>query len=107
VLLKAGQSLRTADGLPVSPQGMSAEVELQEANGLLTFERATVAEIAAQLNRRNQTQIVVESPAVAAGVFGFVRVRLDSPESFARMVVAGGGAQMTVDKENDIIRLTE
>jgi ferric-dicitrate binding protein FerR (iron transport regulator) len=67
----------------------------------------TVAEGVEQLNRRNRTQIVVESPALGAKVIEFASIKVDEPERYARMIAADPGVTMISDKENDVIRLSE
>jgi hypothetical protein len=67
----------------------------------------TIAEGAAEFNRRNRTQIVIDSPALGARVLKYARVNVDAPESYARIVVAQPGITMTVDKKNGVIRLSE
>jgi transmembrane sensor len=108
-MLKAGEELRvSATGLaPPQVTHVDAERKLQWANGLLFLGGMTVAEGVAELNRRNRTQIVVESPKLGAQVLEVASVSVDAPETYAKMVAEEQGVTLRVDKKNDVIRLSE
>jgi transmembrane sensor len=109
VTLKAGEELRVSNGTLVAPHfaHVDAERELQWANGYLILSGMTIAEGAEELNRRNRTQIVIDSPTLGARVVEYVRVRVDAPESYARIIADNPGVTMRLDKQNGVIRLSE
>jgi transmembrane sensor len=109
VTLGAGQELTVPDDSLASPQvtRVDAERKLQWANGLLILGGMTVAEGVEQLNRRNRTQIVVESPALRARVVEFASINVDEPERYARLIAADSDIRMIVDRKHDVIRLSE
>jgi ferric-dicitrate binding protein FerR (iron transport regulator) len=109
VVLKAGEELRVSDSTLTSPHfaHVDAERKLQWTNGLLILGGLTVSEGVEQLNRRNRTQIIVESPTLGAKVVEFASVKVDSPETYAKAVAQESGVTMILDKENGVIRLSE
>lgn len=108
VMLKAGEELSVSDTLLASPEieHVDAERKLQWSNGLLILSGMTVAEGVEQLNRRNDMQIVVETPALGARTIEFASVKIDSPEKYAKIVAAKPGVRMVKDDEKDVIRLS-
>jgi transmembrane sensor len=109
VTLEAGQELRVPDDSLAPPlvAHVDAERKLQWANGLLMLGGMTVAEGVEELNRRNRTQIVVESPALRAKVITFASVEINAPERYARLVAREPGVKMILDPQNGVIRLSE
>lgn len=109
VMLKAGEELRVSDGSLTSPHfaHVDAERKLQWSNGLLVLGGLTVSEGIEELNRRNRVQIVVDSPVLGAKVLELASVKVDSPETYARLVAAEPGVHLTLDKERGVIRLSE
>ena len=109
VTLQGGEELAVSNSsnLWVHRLNVDAERKLQWAKGVLILGGLTVAEGAEQLNRRNRTQIVVENPALGARVVAFASVKVDSPETYAKAVAQEPGVQMIIDRENDVIRLSE
>lgn len=108
VTLNAGEELRLSNSAPTSTRvaQVDAERKLQWTQGWLILEDQTIAYGVEQLNRRNRTQIVVESPALNAKTIKFARFEIDAPERFARMI-AHPGVTVTVDRKNHVIRLSE
>lgn len=109
VVLKAGEELRISDSTLTTPHfaQVDAERKLQWTNGLLELGGLTVSEGVEQLNRRNRTQILVESSSLGARVVKFASVKVDSPETYAKAVAQESGVTMILDKENGVIRLSE
>lgn len=109
VTVKAGEELRVADGGPTSLHiaRVDAERKLQWTSGWLMLGGLPVSEGVRQMNRRNRMQIVLESPRIGERVLAFVRVKVDSPESYARMVADQHGLQVDIDTKNGVIRLSE
>jgi ferric-dicitrate binding protein FerR (iron transport regulator) len=86
---------------------VDAERKLQWTNGLLILGGMTVSEGVDELNRRNRTQIVVDTPALGERIIRLASVKVDSPETYARIVAAEPGVSLILDKENGVIRLSE
>lgn len=109
VTLKAGEELRVSDDALTAPKPsqVDAQRKLQWASGLLDLGGMTVSAAAQELNRRNRTQIVVDSPTLAARVVEVASVKVDSPESYAKAVAAEPGVKMIFDEEHGRIRLSE
>jgi transmembrane sensor len=110
VMLRAGEELRVSDSTLTSPHfaHVDADRKLQWAkDGLLILGGMTVAEGVEELNRRNRTQIVVDSPALGARVVEFASVKVDSPETYAKVVAQEPGVTIILDKDNGVIRLSE
>lgn len=109
VVLKAGEELRISDSTLTTPHfaHVDAERKLQWTNGLLELGGLTVSEGVEQLNRRNRTQILVESSSLGARVVKFASVKVDSPETYAKAIAQESGVTMILDKENGVIRLSE
>lgn len=111
VLVAAGQEFRVPIGsapLASAPvTRVDAERRLQWATGYLRIEDWTVAEIAAEFNRRNRTQIIVDSPSLGARVVKFASFKVSDPQVYAEYVAAHPGVRMTVDEASHVIRLSE
>jgi transmembrane sensor len=109
VMLRAGEELRVSDDSLTSPRfaHVDAERKLQWTTGLLVLGGMTVAEGVDELNRRNRTQIIVDSPELGARVLPLASVKIDAPETYAKAVAQEQGVRMIVDKENGVIRLSE
>lgn len=110
VLVNAGEELRVLDSSLTSSQlaHVDAERELLWAkNGLLILDGLTVAEGVEKLNRRNRVQILVDSPTLGAKVVEFASVKVDSPETYAKVVAKYPGVKMILDREKGVIRLSE
>lgn len=110
VMLKAGDKLHVSDsGLTkqsfASVLQVDAERKLQWANGWLVFKGETIGEAAAEFNRRNVVQIEIEDPAIAERRLDYLRFRVGSPESFAKVVVAQYGIALKVDRSSNVLRL--
>lgn len=102
VALTAAEQVTVSGAWPPAVRRVNAERELAWSNRHLIFENETVAVAAAEFNRRNRVQIVVD-PALGAeqvrGVF-----HADDPASFAESIaVAKKGA--VVRQSRDLIRL--
>jgi transmembrane sensor len=109
VTLQAGEELHVSNNSLTSPRlaHVDAERKLEWTTGVLTLGGMTVSEGVNELNRRNQVQIVVDSPTLGSRIVKFASVKVDAPERYARIVAAEPGVRMTLDKENGVIRLSE
>jgi len=110
VILRAGEELRVSNSSLTSPSfaHVDAERKLQWAkDGMLLLGGMTVSEGVEELNRRNRTQIVVDSQALGAKVIEYASVKVDSPETYAKVVAQEPGVTLRMDKENGVIRLSE
>ena len=110
VTLKAGDKLHVSDsGLTkqafANVAKVDAERQLEWANGWLVFQGETVAEAAAEFNRRNVMQIRIENPAIAERRLDYFRFHVGAPETFARMLVSQYGIALKVDASSNVLRL--
>ena len=109
VTVKAGEELRVSGGglglLHIAR--VDAERKLQWTSGWLMLGGLTVSESVRQMNRRNRMQIVLESPRLGEQVITFGRVKVDSPESYAKAVADQYHLQVDIDRKNGVIRLSE
>jgi transmembrane sensor len=108
-ILRAGDELRVPNSSLASSQvaRVDADRKLQWTNGMLILSGMTVAEGVEQFNRRNRTQIVVESAALGAQIVPLAVVKVDAPEVYARVIAEEPGIKITWDRKNDVIRLSE
>ena len=109
-MLKAGDKLHVSDS-GLSQQAFAnvakvdAERELEWANGWLVFKGETIAEAAAEFNRRNVVQIKIENPAIAQRRLDYFRFQVSSPESFATMLVTQYGIALKTDPSSKVLHL--
>lgn len=107
--LNAGEELHVSDDVLRSSHlaPVDAERKLQWAKGMLQLGGMTIAEGVEQMNRRNRTQIVVETPTLAPKVVEVANVKVGSPEEYAKIIAAEPGVTMIVDEAKGLIRLSE
>ena len=103
VALAAGEQLSVSKSnraQPAAKQKINADYELAWADGWLTYEDKTVAEIASEFNRRNRVKIVVKDAAIAERRLPFFRGSATDPESFvAALAVSSDVAVVRDDPE--------
>jgi transmembrane sensor len=113
VTLQAGQALKLFAGSLAAPaQGEVAKVDAERdlgwATGWLTFgggER--IGDAVAQFNRRNVQQIeIVDTGIAERGLVGYYRIRVESPDSFAKLLDGQEGIVVTKDRSRNVLRLT-
>ncbi|MFC4314942.1 FecR family protein [Steroidobacter flavus] len=86
---------------------VDAELKLQWTNGWLTLSGGEpIGDIVAQFNRRNAIQIKLENDGIATTPLkgNYYRLRLDSPESFVRVLESQEGIVVIRDR-GDLVRL--
>ncbi|HEY5756320.1 MAG TPA: FecR domain-containing protein [Steroidobacter sp.] len=86
---------------------VDAERKLDWANGWLTFQGGeTIRDIIAQFNRRNTLQIRIDDDGIADKRLkaGYYRFRVDSPESFVKVLESQEGIAVIRDRRN-VLRL--
>jgi ferric-dicitrate binding protein FerR (iron transport regulator) len=122
-LLHAGQELRVFNGSSGREERMfgggggfvdltevevvkvDAERKLDWANGWLTFQGGeTFRDIIAQFNRRNSLQITIDDDSIADKRLkaGYYRFRVDSPESFVKVLESQEGIAVIRDRRNTL-----
>jgi transmembrane sensor len=102
VPLAAAEQMTVSDTWPPEIEHVNAARELAWANRRLVFERDTVAAAAAEFNRRNRVQIVVDPVLGSEQVLGDFHA--DDPLSFAESL-AGSRKGIVVRRDGDVIRL--
>ena len=108
IMLKAGEELRVADGErgEHAHVKVNAERKLEWATGWLVFEGATIGEIVNELNRRNEVQIEIEQPDIAARPMrGLQRFRVDASAAFARYIAESNDLALIEDRSGSVLRL--
>jgi transmembrane sensor len=84
----AGEQVSVAKSKPALKQKVNIDYELAWADGWLTYEDMTIAEVVSEFNRRNRLKIVVDDPAVSQRRLAFFRGRATDPESFVAALAA-------------------
>jgi len=106
-VLQARQRL----SLPLAPQAAPAQVvtltrqEIQRSlswqHGLMTFREEPLAAIVAELNRLNETQVVLLDDALASSRFSGT-IRSDNVDGFTRLLQSAFGAQIEQAADGEI-----
>ncbi|MBL8271817.1 FecR family protein [Steroidobacter sp.] len=121
VLLKAGQELQVGGsatvGIPASDPPavdlstvpvivVDADRKLDWANGWLQFEGETIGQVVREFNRRNVQQIQIVDGSIAdRRLVGYYRLRVDRPESLAKLLENQEGIIVTRDSSGSQLRL--
>ena len=104
VALTAGEQVSVSKSKPVAKQKVNVDYELAWADGWLTYEDKTIAEVASEFNRRNRVKIVVEDAAIAGRRLAFFRGSATDPESFVAALEAN--ADITVVRDDpEVLRV--
>lgn len=98
VALTAGEQVSVSKSKPVAKQKVNVDYELAWADGWLTYEDKTIAEVASEFNRRNRVKIVVEDPSIAGRRLAFFRGSATDPESFVAALAAN--ADITIVRDD-------
>jgi transmembrane sensor len=86
VALAAGEQVSVSKAnhsQPIAKQKANLDYELAWADGWVSYEDKTIAEVASEFNRRNRVQIVIMDATVAERRLAFFRGSATDPESFA------------------------
>lgn len=105
--LTAGQRATMSEFLAVryaSAESQSVDRALAWRNRMIDLNSTPLSEAAAEFNRYNRRQIVVEDPAIASEQFDGV-FRVDNPEGFAEAVRNSLDVAVRLD-DPDVIRIT-
>jgi len=102
VKIEGGQQVIVAESWPPVVRQVNAARALAWSNRHLVFEGDTVAAAAAEFNRRNRVQIVVDPALGAERVLG--QFHADDPVSFAESIAAAKKG-VVVHQSRDLIRL--
>lgn len=102
VALSATEQVTVSDAWPPAVAHVNAARELAWANRRLVFERDTIAAAAAEFNRRNRVQIVIDPALGSEQVRGDFHA--DDPLSFAESLAAARKG-IVARQNGDIIRL--
>lgn len=110
VMLKAGEELRVfgAEVTKVSAGDVlkvDAERKLDWANGWLKFDGETIGQAVAEFNRRNAMQIKIDDRVIADRQLHNHRLRVDLPESFARLLDSQEGIVVIRDRSSNVLHL--
>lgn len=85
VPLSAGEQVSVSkanESQPIAKQKVNVDYETAWADGWVTYEDKTIAEVANEFNRRNRVQIVIVDASVAERRLAFFRGSATDPESF-------------------------
>ena len=102
VALQAGQQLVVGEAWPPSVREVNASRALAWSSRHLVFEGDTIDAAAAEFNRRNRVQLVVDPALGAQRVYG--QFHADDPASFAASVAASKRG-IVVHRSGDLVRL--
>lgn len=104
VALIAGEQVSVSKSRPVAKQKVNVDYESGWADGWLTYEDKTIAEVAGEFNRRNHIKIVIADPTIAARRLAFFRGSATDPESFVAALAANSDITIVRD-DPDVLRV--
>lgn len=104
VAVTAGEQVSVSKTKPVAKQKVNVDYELGWADGWLTYENKTIAEVAGEFNRRNRVKIVIEDPSIAARRLAFFRGIATDPESFVAALAVNSDITVVRD-DPDVLRV--
>lgn len=84
---------------------VDAERKLDWANGWLSFNGETIGEAVTEFNRRNKLQIEIDDHSIAEQTLGVYRLRVDSTESFAKLLDSQQGIVVIKDDARNRLHL--
>jgi transmembrane sensor len=107
VALLAGEQVSVSKSnrtQPVAKQRVNVEYELAWADGWVTYEDKTIAEVAREFNRRNRVQIVIVDASIAERRLAFFRGSATDPESFVAALAVS--SDITIVREDpEVLRV--
>lgn len=89
---------------PVAKQKVNVDYELAWADGWVTYEDKTIAEVASEFNRRNRVKIVIVDDSIAARRLAFFRGSATDPESFVAALAVSSDITVVRD-EPEVLRV--
>ena len=107
IALTAGEQVavsKAAASRPVAKQRVNLDYELAWADGWLTYEDKTIAEVAREFNRRNRVQIEIADPSIAQRRLAFFRGSATDPESFVSALAVSSDIAI-VREDPEVLRV--
>lgn len=89
---------------PIAKQKVNVDYEIAWADGWVTYEDKTIAEVATEFNRRNRVQIVIVDASIAERRLAFFRGSATDPESFAAALAVNSDITIVRD-DPEILRV--
>lgn len=107
VALTAGEQVsisKANQSQPVAKQKVNLDYELAWADGWVTYEDKTIAEVASEFNRRNRVKILIVDASVAERRLAFFRGSATDPESFVAALAVS--SDITIIRDNpEVLRV--
>ena len=111
VSLTAGEQVsvsRANQSQPVAKQKVNVDYELAWADGWVSYEDRTIAEVANEFNRRNRVKIVIVDESIAARRLAFFRGSATDPESFVAALAMSSDITIVRDDPQELrVELSE
>jgi transmembrane sensor len=105
VALTAGEQVSVSkvnQSQPVAKQKVNVDYELAWADGWVTYEDKTIAEVANEFNRRNRVKIVIVDASIAARRLAFFRGSATDPESFVAALAVSSDITVVRDDPEEL-----
>lgn len=87
---------------PVAKQKINLDYELAWADGWVTYEDKTIAEVATEFNRRNRVKIVIVDASIAERRLAFFRGSATDPESFVAALAVSSDITIVRDDPEEL-----
>lgn len=107
VALTAGEQVAVSEAnqsQPLAKQKINLNYEMAWADGWVSYEDKTIAEVASDFNRRNRVQIVIVDASVAERRLAFFRGSATDPESFVSALAVSSDITIVRD-DPDVLRV--
>jgi transmembrane sensor len=107
VPLTAGEQVsvsKTNKTRPVAKQKVNVDYEMAWADGWVTYEDKTIAEVANEFNRRNRVKIVIVDDSIAERRLAFFRGSATDPESFVAALAVSSDITVVRD-DPEVLRV--
>jgi transmembrane sensor len=107
VALTAGEQVSVSKAnhsQPIAKQKVNLDYELAWADGWVSYEDKTIAEVASEFNRRNRVQIVIVDDTVAERRLAFFRGSATDPESFVAALAVSSDITIVRD-DPEVLRV--
>jgi transmembrane sensor len=98
--LTAGEQVSVSkvnESQPIAKQKVNIDYESAWADGWVSYEDKTIAEVASEFNRRNRVQIVIVDASIAERRLAFFRGSATDPESFVAALAASSDITIVRD----------
>lgn len=107
VALTAGEQVSVSkanQAQPIAKQKVNADYETALAEGWVSYEDKTIAEVASEFNRRNRVKIVIEDASIAERRLAFFRGSATDPESFVAALAVSSDITIVRD-DPEVLRV--